>query len=235
MRYALYFAPEPGSPLADLANAWLGRDPATGREVAHPDLVGVGPDELAAITAAPRRYGFHGTLKAPFRLADGVAKGDLIDKMAEFCAVTPGFDVPALKLSLLDGFLAMTLAEASEALDRFADEVVRFFDPLRAPLTPTDIARRNPEALSPAELRNLESWGYPYVFDCFQYHMTLSARLDDGTARRVLAIAAEYFAPVLDRPVAIDALTLFVEPAPGAPFEIHSRVPLLSGRERKTA
>lgn len=235
MRYALYFAPERGSLLATLANAWLGRDPATGLAVAHPDLDGIGKSGLAAITSAARRYGFHGTLKAPFELAEGIAEDDLVRAIADFCAHYPGFEVPSLSASLLDGFLALTPTERSSELDHFAGEVVRVFDPFRAALSEADVERRNPDALSSAELRNLMRWGYPYVFESFRFHMTLSSRLNGEDRNRVLALAKSYFAPVLDRPVAVDALTLFVEPEPGAPFEIHSRVPLSSGRERKTA
>jgi putative phosphonate metabolism protein len=235
VRYALYFAPERGSALATLANAWLGRDPATGLIVPHPDLDGIGEGGLAAITSSARRYGFHGTLKAPFELADGVEEADLVRAMSAFCADYPGFEVPSLSASLIDGFLALTPTERSSELDHFADEVVRVFDRYRAALTEADVERRNPASLSSAQLRNLMRWGYPYVFESFRFHMTLSSRLTGEDRNRVLAIAKSYFAPVLERPVAVDALTLFVEPEPGAPFEIHSRVPLSSGRERKTA
>ena len=68
-RYAVYYTPEPG-PLADFGAAWLGWDIATGAEVAHPDLPGL-PRPVAELTATPRKYGFHGTVKPPFRLAEG--------------------------------------------------------------------------------------------------------------------------------------------------------------------
>ena len=70
-RHAIYFAPEPG-PLARFGAEWLGWDPETG--VGAEPASGL-PGLLAArrqlITARPRRYGFHATLKAPFRLAEG--------------------------------------------------------------------------------------------------------------------------------------------------------------------
>lgn len=235
MRYALYYAPERGSPLAILANSWLGRDPATGRAVAHPVLDGMGRVGLAAITSAPRRYGFHGTLKAPFELAEGASEADLVGAMTAFCASFPAFELEALDVALLDGFLAIVPSVRAPELHRFADEVVRVFDSFRATLSDADVERRNPGSLSTSQLRNLMRWGYPYVFEDFRFHMTLSARLDGEESRRVLAIARDYFATVLARPLTVDALTLFVEPEPGAPFEIHSRVPLSSGQDRKTA
>ena len=69
MRYAIYFTPRQDEPLARIAADWLGRDPfgaATRPVEAVADLSAA---EVAFHTASARRYGFHATLKAPFRLA----------------------------------------------------------------------------------------------------------------------------------------------------------------------
>ena len=68
-RFAVYYAPEPG-PLADFGAAWLGWDATAGSARAHPDIAGL-PRPVAEITQTPRKYGFHGTVKPPFRLAPG--------------------------------------------------------------------------------------------------------------------------------------------------------------------
>ena len=235
MRYAIYFAPEPASSFEALAASWLGRDAATGKAVDHPDLDGLGASELATITGPARRYGFHATLKAPFRLADGVSEADLIAAMADFTLDTPAFEIPALVVGRLEGFLALVPAGPAPELNAFANSVVEAFEPLRAALTDREIERRNPDSLSSAQLRNLMRWGYPYVFDSFRFHMTLTTRLSEPDITRIARAASAHFAPVLARPVAVAALTLFVEPEPGAPFEIHSRVPLAPGQQRKTA
>jgi hypothetical protein len=67
MRYGLYFAPGTNEAFHDLGASWLGRDAASGQAVEHPDLEGLGATELSEITGPARRYGFHATLKAPFR------------------------------------------------------------------------------------------------------------------------------------------------------------------------
>ena len=74
-RYAIYWAPDPG-PLADWAARWLGWDPAGGMDLVHPDLPAL-PRPVAEITATPRKYGFHGTVKPPFRLAEGTDAAEL--------------------------------------------------------------------------------------------------------------------------------------------------------------
>ncbi|MCY0153894.1 DUF1045 domain-containing protein [Hoeflea alexandrii] len=98
MRYAIYFAPEAASSFEALAASWLGRDAAMGKSVEHPNLEGLGATELAEITGPARRYGFHATLKAPFRLAEGASETDLTDAMEVFAEQTSTFEIPALKV-----------------------------------------------------------------------------------------------------------------------------------------
>ncbi len=69
-RYALFWAPPRGSALARFGASWLGWDAEAGELVPHPEVPRL-PLPVAEITATPRRYGFHGTLKPPFRLAEG--------------------------------------------------------------------------------------------------------------------------------------------------------------------
>ena len=49
-------------PFADLANAGLGWGPLSGRTVTHPELSGL-PRRVAALAAAPAKYGGHSTLR----------------------------------------------------------------------------------------------------------------------------------------------------------------------------
>jgi len=235
MRYAFYFSPGPGEMLHDLGASWLGRDAASGAAIEHPDLEGLGASELASITGPARRYGFHATLKAPFRLAEGVSEADLIKAIEVFADQAEAFEIPSLIVGKLEGFLALVPEGPAAELHAFANSVVEVFEPLRAVLSDREIERRNPDSLSSVELRNLMRWGYPYVFDSFRFHMTLTTRLSEPDFTRIANAAAAHFAPALAGPVAVRSLSLFVEPEPGAPFEIHSRTPLALGKHRKTA
>jgi putative phosphonate metabolism protein len=233
MRYAFYFSPGPGDALHELGATWLGRNAATGDAVEHPDLAGLGASELASITGPARRYGFHATLKAPFHLAEGTSEADLIEAMGSFAEQTAHFEIPSLVVGKLEGFLALVPKHPCTELNAFANSVVEAFEPLRAPLSEKGIERRNPESLSSAELRNLMRWGYPYVFNQFRFHMTLTTRLSEPDITRIANAASAHFAPALAAPIKVGALTLFVEPEPGAPFEIHSRADLrLASTER---
>src|SRR5262245_16637204 len=134
MRFALYFTPPPDSALTKLAASWLGRDPFSGASVPSPAVSTLTPAEIAFHSAAPRRYGFHATLKAPFALLPNESEGSLADAVARFAASAEPFVIPRLVVGQLDGFFALLPASPVAALNRFADDVVRYFDRFRAPL-----------------------------------------------------------------------------------------------------
>ncbi|TJU95284.1 MAG: DUF1045 domain-containing protein, partial [Mesorhizobium sp.] len=149
--------------------------------------------------------------------------------------VTPPVVIPRLVVGQIDGFFALVPESPFEPLNSFAGEVVRAFDRFRAPLTEAEIERRSPDSLKPDEFRNLCQWGYPYVFETFRFHMTLSGRVGPQESPRLRAAIDSLFADVLQRPVPVDALTLFVETEPGAPFMVLSHHVLGRGPARKTA
>lgn len=217
MRYAIYFTPPADDPLVAAAEAWLGRS-VFGRDVAPVTVGGVKAEERAPLVASPARYGFHGTLKAPFRLREGEDEASLVAALDAYCAERAPLPALPLAVTSLDGFLALTPAASADALFDMAGEVVRHFDRFRAPLSDADLARRKPERLAPSLRANLEAWGYPYIFDAFRFHMTLTERLSANDAARVLPVLVAHFGDMLAEPVAMDRLALYVETAPGAPF-----------------
>lgn len=235
MRYAIYFTSRQDEPLARIAANWLGRDPF-GAPTRPVEGVGdLSAAEVAFHTASARRYGFHATLKAPFRLAPSETEASLRAALDDFAEATAPVVVPRLVVGQIDGFFALVPGSPFEPLNSFAGEVVRAFDRFRAPLTEAEIERRSPDSLKPDEFRNLCQWGYPYVFETFRFHMTLSGRVGPQESPRLRAAIDSLFADVLQRPVPVDALTLFVETEPGAPFMVLSHHVLGRGPARKTA
>jgi putative phosphonate metabolism protein len=235
MRYAIYFTPGPDDALTCIAANWLGRDPFTGALHEAPATEQMSATEIAFHTAAPRRYGFHATLKAPFRLAEGESEASLDQALATYAATLEPVVLPRLVVGQIDGFFALVPGEYSPALNRFAGDIVAAFDRFRAPLTESEIERRNPDAMSQAEFRNLCQWGYPYVFDTFRFHMTLTGRVNGEDSTKLRASIDAMFAEELDRPFAVNGLALFVEHEPGAPFMVHSHHALGRQTQRKTA
>jgi putative phosphonate metabolism protein len=223
-RYAIYVAPRPSSPLKRFADAWLGRDPDRDERVPQPVVDGITPERLHEITAAPRHYGFHATLKAPFAPAPWVEAAAMLGDVEAFAASRHRLHV-RLQVGELDGFLALVPAEPAPALDRLAADAVREFDRFRAPLTDEERRRRQAERLSEQERQHVERWGYPHVFELFRFHMTLTAQLDEPERGRVKSILAAALAPLLAEPVLVDQLALFTQTHRVAPFRVVARFP----------
>lgn len=209
-RYALYFVPPAGG-LAHAGAAWLGWDSATGQSVAQPEVAGLGP-----ATEAPRKYGFHATLKAPFRLAEGVTRADLTEALVQVAAHLAPVEVAGLEVAAVAGSFLALRPEGSEAdLRALCAAVVTRFEPFRAALTPEALARRRPETLTERQRDLLTAFGYPYVFEEFRFHMSLTGTLDAGMLAQIEPLARAWFAPHLPRPFRLDRLCLCGEDAAG--------------------
>jgi putative phosphonate metabolism protein len=226
LRYALYFTPPKDDPLTLLAGRWLGRDAFSGEEFPAHDAGGISAAEQRELTEEPRRYGFHATLKAPFELAASVTERDLMAVAEDFAAKTPAFILPELVLGQLGRFFALVPGDLYPPLQEFAAKVVKFFEPFRAALSEADIARRKPESLSEAHRANLLRWGYPYVMDEFRFHMTLTGQVVPERQDAMRALLENTFADHAGRPIAISGLAVFIEETRGAPFKVHSWLPL---------
>jgi putative phosphonate metabolism protein len=205
-RYAIYYMPHEQSPLSRFGCSVLGYDAATGADVPYPeDPLFLEPAALGW-TAAPRRYGFHATLKPPFKLAPGCSIEDLTAHLAVFASDQRAFPVD-LKLADLQHFIALVPVATPPALQRLADDCVRDFDRYRAPLSPADRERRHPDRLSPSELENLDRWGYPHVFDDFRFHMTLAGPLETEDRVQLEPVLRTMFEQV-PQTASVDAIAL---------------------------
>ncbi|SOC03399.1 DUF1045 domain-containing protein [Rhodobacter maris] len=216
-RYALYFAPAERG-LAQAGAAWLGWDAEAGVELVQPDVAGI-----AAATEAPRKYGFHATLKAPFRLAEGMSADDLAEALGHEAAQIAPVEIPGLGIAPLGGRFLALRPEGNEAgLVTLAAEVVTRFEPFRAASSREELARRRPEGLTARQRDLLGAFGYPYVFEEYRFHMTLTGDLPAAEIERLRPAAEAHFAPHLARPFPVDQLCLFGEDAAGR-FHLLSR------------
>lgn len=230
MRYAIYYTPGPDHRLTAAAAAWLGRDPHTGATCPQPDLDWLSAAELATLTADPRRYGFHGTLKAPFRLARDAQASDLIREIQQFAGATAPVTLAAgLKVSRLGPFFALVPAVESSELAAFASECVRRFERFRAPLSPQELARRRKARLSDRQDSLLVQWGYPYVFDEFRFHMTLTGRVPETMRDPMLRDLEDFFGDHTNCAFRLDTVSLFSQASPAEAFRIEATFPIGGG------
>src|SRR3989344_888993 len=204
-RYAVYFAPNPGS-LGWLAGShWLGRCATL-----------LPPLPQLAI------YGGHATLKAPFALAPGTDWIALHQAVQSVARGLQSFVLPPLQVQRIDDFLALVppaLHPANAQIQETAATCVTALQPLAAPLSDADLARRRAAGLTAQQDALLEQWGYPFVLDEFRFHMSLTgslAQVDPPTQALVFEAAQEFFS---DLPtLKFNSLALFAEPTPGADF-----------------
>jgi hypothetical protein len=220
MRVALYWAPSVSDPLSSVANSWLGRDAQTDLLCNQPRIPGI--DDL---TSDPRHYGFHCTLRPPMRLA--TSWGPFRDAAHRVAAMTRSFPLPRLAISTIDGFLALTLAEPSAAMQALADLCVRETEPHRQPAGADELARRRAVGLSARQEDLLQRWGYPYVMGEWLFHLTLTRRLSRAERDLVMPEAERHFAPVLAGPRSVKEICIFTQS--GSDFLIAERLLLQRG------
>ncbi len=226
-RYAIFTLPE-DKPLADFGAAWLGWDARQGEIPTPPDLPDL-PLPREEATETPRKYGLHGTVKPPFRLAKGRTEADLRAALADFAAHTAPVTLEGLELATLGRFLALVPVGATEALTALASETVRRFDRFRAPMSDAELERRRQSKLSARQDTLLQEWGYPYVMEEFRFHLTLTGKMPKAQAAALRALLTPVLTPLLPKPYTIGSLSLMGEGDDGL-FRQIAEIPLTGNR-----
>ncbi|MFK4502927.1 putative phosphonate metabolism protein [Bradyrhizobium japonicum] len=217
-RYAIYFAAGADSALTRFGAELLGYDVYAGEEMPFPaDASRVAPD-WRDVTADPRKYGFHGTLKAPMALAPGRTEAELVAACAAFAGKAR--PMPSIRpvVDSISGFIAVIPTEPVGTLQQLAADCAREFDDFRAPMTAEDRARRKPDKLTERQRDYLDRWGYPYVMEEFRFHMTLTGRLDAERRGPILEMLRARFAALGLETLVIDRIALFKQDDASARF-----------------
>ena len=217
-RFAIYYTPETDSALAAFGASWLGWDSLNACPVDHPAISNL---DMTAITQTPRKYGFHATIKPPFRLVEGTSVDDLAAALDALCGRAAPVTLDGLEVTRLGRFLALCPVGDTSALGALAGRFVTELDNFRAPASEAELAKRRAARLSPAQDAMLVKWGYPYVLDQFRFHMTLTGRLDRDTAALAETALADQLQDIPLAPFKIGAMTLLGEAADGAFHQIH--------------
>jgi putative phosphonate metabolism protein len=220
VRYAIYYVPTANSDLYGFGSAMLGYDAYSGADVPMPNEPGLDPQTWRGLTDEPRRYGFHATLKAPFRLADGCDEAQLTQAFFDFARRGHAAISIAPEIRLLSGFTAIVPRAPSAELAALADRCTTEFDAFRAPMPAAERERRA-NGLSGRQLDHLDRWGYPYVLADWRFHMTLTGRLPPEQQEMMLAVLRRHFAAMHGaHQIAIDRLGLFKQADAGERFHV---------------
>jgi hypothetical protein len=137
--------------------------------------------------------------------------------------------ISGLEVAMLGDFVALTPQRACPELNALAAAFVEGLDLLRA-VEARDEVKWPPAKLSSRQNELLEAWGYPYVFDQYRFHMTLTDAIPAqlaGTVRDALRRAAS---SVVGKPLTIDAVVVVEETEPTAPFRGIARLRLRGHR-----
>ena len=224
VRFAVYFLPDPDDPLYIYGTEWLGWDVYRGRPMRRPDF-GLDGRIVDGLTVEPRRYGFHGTVRPPMRIAGGYGLNDIVlacDNIAQAC---PRFAIPSLKLGAVGGCIAMVPDRECVEMARMSRLFVAGLDDSRPRLSEEELAARRAAGLTGDEERMLVKWGYPYVDATFRLHMTLTSRLEEADRAMAEERLAWIMEPVLGRPLECRAVMLVGEGGDGM-FRFLHRFPL---------
>ena len=223
-RYASISRRLPTARLARFGDRWLGRDARPARRAAATAAsTGFDADRLRALTEAPRHYGFHGTLKPPFHLADGCDAAELRRALMAFAARQAPFQIDSLHLREIGDFLALIPGGAGDRARR-AGRCLR--DPFRR-LSARRPMRRSWQSatqpgLTPRQAELLARWGYPYVLDEFRFHLTLTGAIADAAERKRCrdACCSRWSRRCLSQAVPVRELCLFHQPDRATPFRL---------------
>jgi hypothetical protein len=213
--------PPAGAALYRFGAAVLGYDCYTGETIERPRDNDLAQAEWTSLTAEPSRYGFHATLKAPFRLRPELDPEDLRAGVRALAASIPTAPTLEPVVGLISGFVAIVPAVQSAGLDRLAAECVTAFERFRLPLTAEEREKRMAAGLSPRQAANLDRFGYPYVFEEFRFHMTLTGRIGPERRADIHALLQRQFAKACGLgAIRLNRLALVRQDHPDAAFRV---------------
>lgn len=227
-RYAIYFVPSADSVLYRFGAELIGYDAYTGQPIPFVRGIEAEIEGWKQLTADPRKYGFHATLKAPISLAPGRTENELAAAMHEFARTPHAIPVITPTVRSISSFIAVVPDGSCPELQMFAEDCVTVFDSFRAPLSDADRERRNISALTDRQIAYLDRWGYPYVFEEFRFHMTLAGSLPIEQREAVTDVLRKRLAAIELKSLPVDRLALLRQDDAASGFTIIEHWPLQS-------
>ena len=108
-RYAIYFAAGADNALSRFGAELIGYDAYTGDELPFSDEALRTATDWRDVSADPRKYGFHATLKAPMALAPGRTEAELVAACRAFAGKARPIPLTRPVVNSISGFIPPVL------------------------------------------------------------------------------------------------------------------------------
>jgi hypothetical protein len=227
-KYAVYWVPKRTDALARFGAAWTGWCADQGeRRSASP--LGDLSINIGAVTNGVRRHGFHAVIKAPFSLAAGRSRFSVEHFLGCLAEDAVSFQLPRLRLAVVDGYVALVPSQASQALDELVSRVGEAFAPLEA-ATPINGSDKTPDVANAPCATGRKMSGPVLMFPTsavHRFHLPLTDRLNTATALELIEKLQQVLEPMLREPRQIRDLALMGDPGENRPLRLLLRYELL--------
>jgi hypothetical protein len=223
VRYAIYYTPQPGTPLAAFGRSWFGRanDGATLQAFS---AAGLASTATPKTPPTPSGYsGLHSVFKAPFALRDGIGPDALKTRLISFARRRKPVETGPLTLARAGRFLVLRPIEARPSLDWLAAQCVAAFDGFARPPSGAEQEAHESTELNDHQQLLLKSFGDPHVLSEYRFHVTLTGPLETAHLERVAQALWPMLEDICANGVAVDGLSLFGETSGRAPMRLIGR------------
>lgn len=220
-RYAIYYTPQPGTPLATFGRSWFGRanDGATLQAFSEAGLTSA--SAVKPLSARSRYSGLHAVFKTPFCLRDGIGIDALKARLIRFANRRKQVATGPLTLAHAGRFLVLRPIKPTPALDWLAAQCVATFDGFTES---SSTAEAHPGVhLNDHQRLLLKSFGDPHVLSEYRFYITLTGPLDTAHLERVAQALWPMLEEICASGVTVDGLSLLGESGDRAPLRLIGR------------
>jgi hypothetical protein len=217
-RYAVYWVPGRNDGLTRFGSSWMGWCAEMGEPRPRHAAEGLSAD-IAAVTREVALHGFHGVIRAPFRLRPGRCRWSVeraLELAADQLVATP---LPPFELAVIGGRLALVPDRPDTALALAVGRVEAAIRPLADDCSATPRAAAGPQAAM-GRLRQLPA------SPAHRFHLPLTDRIDLGAAFSIRDEIALRLEPLLGAPRQFADLALMGDPGGSRPFRVLQRFEL---------
>jgi hypothetical protein len=222
VRYAIYYTPRPGTPLAAFGRSWFGRanDGVTLQAFSEAGLAGACPKTTVSHGNYP---GLHAVFRNSFRLRDGIGTDALKGRLISFTRRRRPVETGPLTLARAGRYLALRPVEAKPALDWLAAQCVAAFDGYVTTPGNVDTDADEEGQLNDHQRLLLSSFGDPHVLSEYRFQITLTGPLDGAHLERVAQALWPMLEEICAEGVHVDGLSLCGRPDARTPMRLIGR------------